>query len=273
VTILPAAVPTVALVGAAEALHGERLTYAVFLASHGPVLGVLKAVLIVVVLVWLFPADAPRPPALRAVETDRRRPRLTMMMVAGLALWATDTLHGVSPAWIALALGVLCVLPGWGVLAPADLQRKVNLRPVFYVAAILGVGAVVASTGVGSDAVRALAAAGWLAPGRDVLNALVLATGALATGAVATMPGIAAVLVPLAGDAAEATGMSLDAVLRAYVLGYSTAFLPYQVPPMIVGLGLAGVSVGAAARATLALALVSVVVAWPLALLWWRLVT
>lgn len=95
VTILPAAVPTVALVGAAEALHSERLTYAVFLASHGPVLGVLKAVLIVVVLVWLFPADAPRPPALRAVETDRRRPRLTMMMVAGLALWATDALHGI----------------------------------------------------------------------------------------------------------------------------------------------------------------------------------
>jgi di/tricarboxylate transporter len=120
--------------------------------------------------------------------------------------------------------------------------------------------------------VRALAAGGWLAPGREVANTVVLATGALATGAIATMPGIAAVLVPLAGDAAAATGMSLDAVFRAYVLGYSTAFLPYQVPPMIVGLGLAGVSVGAAARATLVLAFVSIVVTWPLALLWWQLI-
>jgi len=272
VTILPAAVPTVALVGAAEALHGERLTYAAFLATHGPVLGVLKAALIVLVLVRLFPAGGPTPPAAQAVAADRRRPRLAALMVVGLALWATDALHGISPAWIALALGLLCVLPGVGVLAPADLQRKVNLRPVFYVAAILGVGALVASTGAGADAVRALSAAGWLAPGREVANTLVLATGALATGAIATMPGIAAVLVPLAGDAAAATGMSLEAVFRAYVLGYATAFLPYQVPPMIVGLGLAGISVGTAARATLALAVVSIVVTWPLALLWWRLI-
>jgi len=272
VTILPAAVPTVALVGAAEALHGERLTYAAFLATHGPVLGVLKAALIVLVLVRLFPAGGPTPPAAQAVAADRRRPRLAALMVVGLALWATDALHGISPAWIALALGLLCVLPGVGVLAPADLQRKVNLRPVFYVAAILGVGALVASTGAGADAVRALSAAGWLAPGREVANTLVLATGALATGAIATMPGIAAVLVPLAGDAAAATGMSLEAVFRAYVLGYATAFLPYQVPPMIVGLGLAGISVGTAARATLALAVISIVVTWPLALLWWRLI-
>ncbi len=272
VTILPAAVPTVALVGAAEAVHGERLTYAAFLATHGPVLGLVKAVLIVVVLVRLFPAPRPSPAAPTHVDDDRRRPRLTALMVVGLALWATDAVHGISPAWIALALGLLCVLPGVGVLAPADLQRKVNLRPVFYVAAILGVGAVIADTGAGADAVRALADAGWLAPGRDVVNELVLATGALATGAVATMPGIAAVLVPLAGDIADATGLGLDAVFRAYVLGYATAFLPYQLPPVIVALGLAGVSVAAAARATLVLALVSVVVTWPLSLLWWRLI-
>ena len=275
VTILPAAVPTVALVGAAEALHGERLTYAAFLATHGPVLGALKAGLIVAVLVRLFPAGAPTPATPRAardVEADPRRPRLTALMVVGLALWATDALHGISPAWIALALGLVCVLPGVGVLAPAELQRKVNLRPVFYVAAILGVGAVIAGTGAGADAVRALAAAGWLAPGRDLVNELVLATAALATGAVATMPGIAAVLVPLAGDVAEVTGLGLDAVFRAYVLGYATAFLPYQLPPVIVALGLAGVPIGAAARATLVLAAVSVVVTWPLSLLWWRLI-
>ena len=193
-------------------------------------------------------------------------------MVLGLALWATDALHGVSPAWIALALGLVCVLPGVGVLAPADLQRKVNLRPVFYVAAILGVGAVIADTGAGADAVRALADAGWLAPGRDVVNELVLATGALVTGAVATMPGIAAVLVPLAGDVADATGLELGAIFRAYVLGYATAFLPYQLPPVIVALGLAGVSVATAARATLVLAAFSIVVTWPLSLLWWRLI-
>ena len=272
VTILPAAVPTVALVGAAEAVHGERLTYAAFLATHGPVLGLLKAVLVAWVVARLFPAPPPGRPGTAIVAPDGRRPRLAVLMAVGLALWATDTLHGVSPAWVALALAILCVLPGAGVLAPTDLQTTVNLRPVFYVAAILGVGAVLARLGIGGDAVAALAEAGWLAPDRDVLNSVVLAAGALFTGTFATMPGIAAILVPLAEDLAQATGMSLDEVFRAFVLGYATAFLPYQVPPMIVGLGLARVPVGAAIRATLALAMISIVITWPLSLLWWRLI-
>ena len=272
VAILPAAVPTVALVGAADAIHDVRLTYGAFLATHGPTLGALKAVLLTLVVVRLLPATTPRAAAPDAVAAHPARPRLAVMMAAGLVLWATDALHGISPAWIALALGVLCVLPGIGVLDPSDLQKKVNLRPAFYVAAILGVGAVLAESGVGTVAVDALAARGWLAPGRDVLNTLVLAVAALATGAMATMPGIAAVLVPIAGDIAEATGLDLEAVFRAFVLGYSTAILPYQVPPMVVGLGLAGISIATAARVTLVLAALSFVVVWPSTLLWWWLI-
>lgn len=272
VVILPAAVPTVALVGAAEALYGERLTYAAFLATHGPVLGLVKAVLLVAVLVRLFPAPPPRTAPPSPVAPDPRRPRLAVLLALGLGLWATDAVHGVAPAWVALGLGVVVVLPGVGVLAPADLQRKVNLRPVFYVAAILGVGAVIAETGAGADVVRALAERGWLAPDRDLANTLVLASAALATGAVATMPGIAAVLVPLAGDVAAVTGLGLEAIFRAYVLGYATAFLPYQLPPVIVGLGLAQVPIAAAARATLVTAALSIPLTWPLALLWWRLI-
>jgi len=272
VTILPAAVPTVALVGAAEAVHGVRLTYAAFLTDHGPVLGAVKAGLIVLVLIWLFPGPPPARVAAVEIAGDPRRPRLAGMLAAGLALFATDAVHGVSPAWVALGLGVVCVLPRVGVLTPEDLQRKVHLRPVFYVAGILGVGALIAESGAGGEAVAALAERGWLAPERDLVNTAVLAATALATGAAAPMPGIAAVLVPLASDVAAATGLSLEAVFRAYVLGYSTAFLPYQVPPLIVGLGLAAVPIGAAARAMLAIAIISIVVTWPLALAWWALV-
>lgn len=273
VAILPATVPTVALVGAVDAVYDVRLTYAALLWTHGLVLGVLKALLIVVVLARLFPAPAPRAPEpATAPDADPRRPRLALVMAAALALWATDALHGISPAWVALATGVLLVLPRLGVLAPGELQTKVNLRPGFYVAAILGVGALVAHTGLGTDAVEVLAASGWLAPGNDLANTLVLAAAALATGALATMPAIAAVLVPIAGDVATATDLSLDAIFKAYVLGYATAFLPYQVPPMIVGLGLAGIGIAAAARATLTIAALSLALLWPLALAWWWLV-
>ncbi|MFW5834602.1 MAG: hypothetical protein ACOCYE_10940, partial [Pseudomonadota bacterium] len=187
-------------------------------------------------------------------------------------LWTTDALHGIAAAWVALALAVVLVLPRLGVLEPGELQTRVNLRPAFYVAAILGIGGVLDHTGLGGRAVAALAASGWLAPGQDALNQIVVALAATLTVAVASMPGVAAILVPVAGDVAAATGLEVEAVLRALVLGYTTAFLPYQAPPLLIGLGLAGVSLARGALAMLLLAGLSLLLLWPLALLWWALV-
>jgi di/tricarboxylate transporter len=272
VTILPATVPTVALVGAADSLFGAHLTYASFLLVHGPVLGLGKAVLLVLVVTRLFPGRPPGAVPPVEVADDPRRGRLRWLVVAALALWATDALHGIAAAWIALAVGVVCLLPRIGVLVPADLQTKVNLRPVFYVAAILSVGAVLDHTGIGGDVVATLAAGGWLQPGRDLVNTVVLAAAGLTTAALATMPGIAAILVPVAGDISQVTGLSLDTILRALVLGYSTAFLPYQVPPVLVGLGVAGIGIAVASRAMIILAGLSILFLWPLSLLWWALI-
>lgn len=272
VTILPATVPTVALVGAAGSLFDLELTYASFLLVHGPVLGLGKAALLVVVVTRLFPGGAPGAIPAAEVADDPRRDRLLWLVGAALALWATDALHGIAAAWIALAAGVVCLLPKVGVLVPADLQTKVNLRPVFYVAAILSVGAVLDHTGIGGDMIAALAEGGWLVPGRDLVNTVVLAVAGTTTAALATMPGIAAILVPVAGDIAVATGLTLDGILRALVLGYSTAFLPYQVPPVLVGLGVAGVGIGAGAKAMLWLAGLSILLLWPASLIWWTVV-
>jgi di/tricarboxylate transporter len=53
------------------------------------------------------------------------------------------------------------------------------------------------------------------------------------------------------------------------VLAYSTVILPYQVPPVVVALQLAGVPMAKAVRAVLALAAVTLLVLLPLDLLWW----
>jgi hypothetical protein len=120
--------------------------------------------------------------------------------------------------------------------------------------------------------VAALAASGWLAPGQDLLNQVVVALAGTITVAVASMPEVAAILVPVAGEVAAATGLDVDAVLRALVLGYTTAFLPYQAPPILIGLGLAGVGVARGALVMLLLAGLSVLLLWPLAFLWWAVV-
>jgi hypothetical protein len=63
----------------------------------------------------------------------------------------------------------------------------------------------------------------------------------------------------------------MEAVLMSQVLGFSTVWFPYQVPPIIVGMQLGGVSLRDGLKATSSTALISVVVLLPLDAVWWRL--
>ena len=93
----------------------------------------------------------------------------------------------------------------------------------------------------------------------------------MALGVVSTMPGVPAILVPIAGDMQAASGLSLEAVLMAQVLGFSTVWFPYQVPPIIVGMQLGGVPLIDGLKATMSTAALSIIVLIPLDAVWWRL--
>ncbi|OGA45895.1 MAG: hypothetical protein A3G24_21725 [Betaproteobacteria bacterium RIFCSPLOWO2_12_FULL_62_13] len=55
-------------------------------------------------------------------------------------------------------------------------------------------------------------------------------------------------------------------------IGFTTLLLPYQVPPVVVGLQVGGVRLAAALRLTVPLAAFGIVVLLPLDYLWWRLI-
>jgi anion transporter len=269
--ILPANVPNMVMAGAVETLHGVTLRYGPYLALHFPVLGLLKAGLLIWLVLRLFPDE---PAGEAAPDKPPMTPeawRLAGVLALTLAAWATDFLHGLSPAWVALAAALACLMPGVRLVPQADFAGRVNFGSLFYVAAVLGIAALVNQSGLGAVLSRALS--GWLplAPGADAANygSLVL----LGTGValVATMPGVPAVLTPLAGDLAAATGWPLEAVLMTQVVGFSTVVLPYQVPPVMVALTLAGVRLRDAVRLTCALAAASLLLLVPLNYVWWRL--
>ena len=58
-------------------------------------------------------------------------------------------------------------------------------------------------------------------------------------------------------------------VLMTQVIGFSNIILPYHVPPVVVGLHLGRVGAGDAARLTLSLAAVSILILMPVNYLWW----
>ena len=174
------------------------------------------------------------------------------------------------PGWIGLAAGSACLLPGFGVLK-ADVVDKLNYGALLYVAGIIGLGAMISTSGLG-DRVGALLLDGvGFLPGESIRNLSAMTGISIVTGFLATQAGVPAILTPISGGIAEAMDLPLATVLMMQVLGFSSVVLPYQVPPLMVGLSLAGVSVATATRFSLTLFVPTVLILLPLDYLWWRI--
>jgi anion transporter len=271
--ILPANAPNLVLAGAAETLYGVQLIYAEYLWAQFPVMGLLKGLLIIVMVCWLCPAEtrtgagAAELPPMSAEEK-----RLAVIVFASLALWATDFLHGIRPGWIALAAAVVAMLPRVGAVPVSIFQERVRFGTFFYIGGILGLGAVMIETGLSVAIGNAVLGLFRFEHGADVTNFAILSLLSTFAGLITTNPSQPALLAPLAGHFAEATGWSLKTALMTSAIGFSTVILPYQVPPVVVGLQVAHLSVQTAIRVTVPLAAISIIGLIPLNYVWWRLI-
>jgi len=248
-SILPANIPNTVLLGAADTLYGVRLEYGPYLLLHFPVLGVLKSLAIIALICKLFPDEVRVPEAQVKTANEVAKKltpaegRLGVLLLLSVLLYATDFLHGISPAWVALAAGVACLLPQTGILRVQDLGAWVSH------ALLLWVGMV---------------------PANGASNLPLLAAVDACVGFLTTLPGLPAVLTPLAQEFSQASGLPLLTVLMLQVPVFSTVFLPYQAPPMMIAMHLGGVSIRDGARLCLALAALTLVALLPLDFLWWH---
>ncbi|OGA54790.1 MAG: hypothetical protein A3G24_22165 [Betaproteobacteria bacterium RIFCSPLOWO2_12_FULL_62_13] len=270
--VLPANAPNLVLAGAAETLYGVHLVYAEYLWVQFPVMGVLKGLAIIAFVCWLFRAEV-RPVSARheSAPLTAEQMRMAVILAAALALWTTDFLHGISAGWIALAAGTACLIPRIGVM-PVSAFNDIRLGPYFYIGATLGLGLMMQKTGLSDALGKLLHSVLPLEPGADFGNFITLSLLATFAGVFTTNPAQPAVLAPLAEQFAQVAGWPLKAALMTMAIGFTTLLLPYQVPPVVVGLQVGGVRFAAALRLSLPLAAVSIFVLLPLDYLWWRLI-
>lgn len=270
--ILPSNVPNMVMVGAAETLYHVTPRYGEYLLLHFPVLGLIKSLVIIALIVWLYP-DRPRrhdqQPAGEPATPAQRI--LAVVLMTSLALWMTDSLHHISPAWVGLGAAVICLLPGIGLLPPRAINEQINYGSMFFVAGIMGLGAIVAWSGLGTLLAHYLLTLLPLQPDAPAGNFATLATVAAVVGTLTTLPGVPAVLTPLAGEMARASGLPVETVLMTQVLGFSTVLLPYQSAPLVVAMQLGGQSIREAAKMCLILAAVTILLLLPMDYVWWRL--
>ena len=270
-SILPANVPNLIMTGAAERAYGVHFNYLPYLLLHAPVVGLLKGVIIVTCLVRLFPASpAPIEEEAQRIEWTAAERRLTVLLLATLLLWVTDSWHGIRPAWVGLVSACLCLLPRVGFLSSEEFAAGVNVRTCIYLAGILGLAAVVAWSGLGNEIGNAIIPLLPLDPARPASGFASMIGLASALNFVVTANGVPAVFTPLAQSLADHAGLPLATVLMSQVFAYATPLLPYQAAPLVVAAGLAKVPTRAVVTACLVIALVSFVVLGPLYYLWFR---
>ena len=271
--ILPANIPNVVLAGLVETSFGMSLSYGHYLLLHFPVLGLVKAVVLVGLLLALYPGDGHCPldeTAEAPGPMSRAELRLVLVLAGALALWTTDSLHHISPAWVGMSAAIVCLLPPVGIL-PVTAMRQINLEPALYVGGIVSLGALITHVGLGQALADWALHVAHIAPGTPAADFAQLSGSATLLGTVVTLPGVPAVLTPLAREFASAAGLPLDAVLATQVVGFSTFFLPFQSPPLIMAIQIGEIPRRDVTRLCLAMAAVSLLALWPLDYLWLRL--
>ena len=278
-SVLPANVPNNVLMGASETFLNTPIRYFEYFLLHFPILGALKAIIIWGAVVYLFKPENQEVKivtgdtgSIRKSKTQlpKDEKRILIFLVCALLLWATDTVHGITPAWVSLAVGIACLFPKFGVVSPSEFKEKVAIGPLLYVAGIIGIGAVVADSGLGNYLSKVMIEASNLSPDNPLGGFLVLSGISMLLSFFSTMPGVPAIMIPLAPDLQAASGLPLKTVVMTQVIGFSTVWLPYQVPPIIVGMQLAGVPMVAGIKVTFFIAILSIILLTPLIIIWWQ---
>ncbi|WP_339027175.1 SLC13 family permease [Leclercia pneumoniae] len=271
-TILPANVPNLVMSGAAEGSYGIHLNYVPYLLLHTPVLGILKGVILIGLICWLFPG-APKPPQDLAPSEPmgRDEKRLAWLLAAVLVMWVSESWHGIGPAWTGLAAAVIVMLPRIGFITGEEFSAGVNMRTCIYVAGILGLAITVTQTGIGNAVGEALLQVMPLDKESPFTSFLALTGITTALNFIMTANGVPALYTTLAQSFSDATGFPLLSVIMIQVLGYSTPLLPYQASPIVVAMGLGKVPAKAGMLLCIALALATWLILLPLDYLWFSL--
>ncbi len=267
--LLPAAVPNLGWLGAAENIHGLEITYGEYFVANYPVLGLAPALAIPVLVRLLFPdrLDVPSGLVQTAASSQTQR-RLALLLIAALGLWMTDFIHGVSPAWVALGAAILCMLPTVGVLPTRAMVEKISFAPWFFVAGVIGMGAMVADAGLGSYLGSHLAEANLFTKGADFSNFMLHTAIGWLVGLATTIPGQPAIMTTLVTDIAAVTGWSPRTVLMTQPLAWAMAPFAYQLPPWILAAHLAGVPVRTLFSFLVIMAGFAWIIQMPLQFLW-----
>jgi di/tricarboxylate transporter len=270
--ILPANLPNIVFAGSAKAIYDYDIGYMHYLLVNFPVLGLLKGICIWAVLCFFFPSNLDcQDIKIKNDNWSFREKGTIAVLLAALALWMLDSIHGISPGWISMGAAIILLLPlrGW---FGRELLGGLKIETLLFVACAIGLGNIIKSVDLSSILIKHLLQIMPFNQDGGIINLPPLLALFMSTGLFTSMPSIPSIMVPLIKDLAVAGNMPLHTVLMLLVPAFSTIIFPYQAPPLVVGNQTAELPYRSILITCLTLALITVFILFPLDLLWWKVI-
>ena len=277
--VLTGTVPNLVVAGQLESAAGEIVFWGEWLVWMFPIVGLARTGLCLCVIWFLFGRRLQpeafmleRPEKEKAAPLSLEQGKILLIVTLGVVLWATDVLHRLDPAYVGLILVALYLLPLPTTEPPIKRIRNINFPFLFYIAALFSLG-----TGLEKSGFNELF--------RETITSLVKldtfgyeARHLVITGMVVPLDflmdiaAVAGMVMPSMLALGQSHGLAELPVAMSVAMATSLVFLPYQAAPFMVAYRLGGVKMRDLILTMFIISALSLVLLYPLNLLYWRLV-
>ena len=238
--ILTGSLANVIVAGLVESGGGPSISWTVWAVWMGPVMGLGRTALVVAVTYLLYRPSDPdavtAPDAAGSVSPSPRETRMLAFLLVGVAIWASDFVHGLHPLFGAVVVALLSFAPRIGVV-DHDAIGEADVSIVFFLGAIFAI-----AEGLKRTAFTDLAANSLLSylPADPSLPLVLVFVAGVSMALAFVMEGlaVASVITPVFVSFATAAGVPLLPVAMIESVALNAYFFPYQSAVLVAILGL-----------------------------------
>lgn len=238
--ILTGSLANIIVTGLVESSGGPAITWTEWTLWLGPVMGIGRVALIVGIAYFLYrPRDrdgVSTPDRDGGLSTTARERRMLVFLLLGVAIWATDFVHGLHPLFGAIVVALLAFAPRVGVVGP-DAVGEADFSILFFLGAIFAIAEGLRQTAFTDLAANRLLSTLPADPSLPLVLAVVV-VASLALTLVMEGLAVASVLTPVLVSFATSAGIPLVPVAMIEAVALNAYFFPYQSAVLVAILGL-----------------------------------
>lgn len=238
--ILTGALPNIIVTGLVESGGGPAISWTQWTLWMGPVMGIGRVVVVVAVTYLLYrPSDREAIASLGqrgSKGLSSRERRMLVFLLVGVAIWATDFIHGLHPLFGAVVVALLSFTPRIGVI-DHEAIGETDFSILFFLGAIFAIAEGLQRTNFTDLAAETMLSYLPADPSLPLVLVFVVAVSMLLAFVMEGMA-VASVITPIFVTFANSAGIPLVPVAMIESVALNAYFFPYQSAVLVAILGL-----------------------------------